>query len=576
MKKTKEQIIEILEGMAVFLQLQGANPFKVRAFENAARSLETFSEDLEPLLVEKKLQTIQGVGKGIAAAIEEISQTGTFQEFEDLKKEYPETLLELLKIPNVGPKKVKALYEKLGIKTIGELEYACNENRLTTLDGFGEKTQAKILEGIAFLKKTKGQYLLPEVLEQIEPIVEEMKKWKEIDQISIAGSLRRHKETVHDADVVCSSTSSDKIMAKFLKLPEAGTLIGSGETKTSIVLKSGLQVDLRVVTPKEFPFALHHFTGSKEHNTWIRGIAKDKGLKLNEYGLWKGKKSLPCKSEEEIFKALGIPYIPPELREAKIEIEIVEKKSNVPNLVNLSDIKGFFHLHTTYSDGSNSLEEMVAKAQNSGYEYVGISDHSQTAVYASGLKEEDIERQHQEIDRLQKKYSKIRIFKGIESDILRDGKLDYPDSILKKFDFVIASVHSQFNLTEKEMTDRCLCALRNKYTTMLGHPTGRLLLGREGFAVNITKLIDEAANLGKCMELNSHPHRLDLDWRLLPYAKNKKVMISINPDAHSTNGVDAIQFGVMMARKGGLEKKDIWNTMPLKLMEKKLEEVHKD
>ena len=400
-----------------------------------------------------------------------------------------------------------------------------------------------------------------------------MESWKEIEKVSVAGSLRRGKETVHDGDLVCSSKNPEKVMTKFSKLAEVGTIIGQGPTKISVILKTGLQLDLRVVAPDEYAFALLHFTGSKEHNTWMRGIAKDRDWKLNEYGLWKGKKSFSCSSEEDIFKTLGLPYVPPELREAKIEIELVEQKKPIPKLVEEKEIRGFFHMHSTYSDGVDSIEAMVKKAQSMGYEYVGLSDHSQTAVYANGLKATDIKRQHQEIDQIQKKFPDIKIFKGIESDILRDGSLDYSDAILKQFDFVIASVHSQFNLNEEEMTDRCLVALRNHYTTMIGHPTGRLLLGREGFPLNLTKIIDEAAKLGKCMELNSHPHRLDLDWRMLPYAKKKGVKISINPDAHSTLGIEDIQYGVIMARKGGLEKNNVWNTMTTDQMEKKLREI---
>ncbi len=561
--------------MAMLLELEGANPFKIRAFENASRSLETFSEDLDALVQAKQLQTLPGIGKGISADIEELATTGQLKVFEELKRKFPETLFELLKIPNVGPKKVKVLYDKLDIKSIGELEYACLENRLVTLPGFGEKTQAKILNGIAFLKKNKGKYLYSEVIEQIQPIFLIMKSWKEIQDVSIAGSLRRGKELVHDADLVCSSTVPEKVMEKFLKLKEAGTLLGKGPTKISIVLKSGLQVDLRVVSPKEYIFALHHFTGSKEHNTWMRGIAKDKGYKLNEYGMWKNEKTISCKKEEDIFSALGLPYVEPEMREGSLEIQYIEKKQKLPELVKDKDIKGFFHMHTTYSDGTNSLEEMIQKAVDMGFEYMGISDHSQTAFYANGLKLADIEKQHKEIDKLQKKFQNIRLFKGIESDILKDGSLDYPAGVLKKFDFVIASVHSQFNMPENEMTERCMKALQNPYTTMIGHPTGRLLLGREGFAINITKLIDAAAKYGKCMELNASPHRLDLDWRILPYVKEKRVPVSINPDAHSTTGIEDIRFGVVMARKAGLESKNIWNTMPLKQMERRLEEIRK-
>ncbi|MCC7460036.1 MAG: DNA polymerase/3'-5' exonuclease PolX, partial [Proteobacteria bacterium] len=564
MQKNKQDVIELLDEMASLLQFEGANPFKIRAFENAVRALETFSDDFDDLVKNKKLQTIPGIGKGISADIEEFYQTGTVKARDEIKQKYPETLFELLKVPNLGPKKVKALFEQLDIKSLGELEYACMENRLVQLPGFGEKTQKKILDGIQFLKKNKGLYLYADVIGQVQELVDHMRTWKEIDQISIAGSLRRGKEVVHDADVVCSSASPEKVMDHFTKNKFVGTVTSKGDTKSSVVLKTGFPVDLRVVAPEEFPYALHHFTGSKEHNTWMRGLAKEKDLKMNEYGLWRDEKIVPCKSEEDIFKALGLSYVPPELREAMIEV----KQKKMPELVELNDIKGFFHMHTTLSDGENTLEEMVQKAIDLGYEYIGLSDHSKTAYYANGLKEADILKQHEEVDRIQKKYKQIRIFKGIESDILADGSLDYPDKVLKKFDFVIASIHGQFNFPEEVMTERCVRALQNPYTTMLGHPTGRLLLGREGFKLNLNKVIDTAADHGKVLELNSHPHRLDLDWRVLPQVKSKKVMVSVNPDAHSVRGIEDIQYGILIARKGGLEKQNVLNTLSATQIEK--------
>jgi DNA polymerase (family 10) len=521
------------------------------------------------LVANKQLQTISGIGKGISADIEEFYSTGTVKALDEIKQKYPATLFELLKVPNMGPKKVKALFQELDIKSLGELEYACIENRLVQLPGFGEKTQKKILDGIQFLKKNKGLYLYADVVHQIVDLVSQMRKWKEIDQVSMAGSLRRGKEVVHDADIVCSSSDSAKVMKLFTTNSLAGTVTAQGDTKATIVLKTGVPVDLRVVSPTEFPYALHHFTGSKEHNTWMRGLAKDRGLKLNEYGLWRDEELILCKSEEDIFKALGLSYIPPELREAMIEV----KTKKMPQLIEQKDIKGFFHMHTTRSDGKNSLEEMIQKAIEMGFEYMGVSDHSKTASYANGLKENDILDQHEEIEKLQKKYKQIKIFKGIESDILPDGSLDYPDKVLKKFDFVIASIHGQFNFPEEVMTERCVRALQNPYTTILGHPTGRLLLGRDGFKLNLNKVIDAAAANGKILELNAHPHRLDLDWRILPQVKSKKVQISINPDAHSTRGIEDIQFGVLMARKGGMEKENVLNALSAAQIEKKLEEI---
>jgi len=358
-------------------------------------------------------------------------------------------------------------------------------------------------------------------------------------------------------------------MDKFVAMPGVVQVLAHGETKSSVILGKGLQCDLRVVTDKEFPYALHHFTGSKEHNTAMRTRAKETGFKMNEYGLFKGEKLVPCNDEAAIFKALGLAYIPPELREDNGEIEAAER-GKIPELIELGDLRGFFHVHSTYSDGRNTLAEMVAAAAEMDIEYIGISEHSQTAFYAGGLKEADIDRQFTELDHLQKKYPKLRIFRGVESDILPDGSLDYPDRVLKNFDFVIGSVHASFNMPEEEMTKRCVRALENPYCTILGHPTGRLLLNREAFKIDLHAIIDRAANLGKIVELNANPYRLDLDWRVVGYAKEKRVRLAIDPDAHDTKGLSDIRFGINMARKGGLTKRDVFNTLPVAAMEKAL------
>lgn len=568
-KMDKSEVAAALEEVGMLLELKGENPFKVRAFGNAARTLESLDQDLAQLVEEKRLEELKGVGKSLAEAITALVKTGKFADFEKLKKEFPETLFELFKVPGLGPKKVKVLYEKLDVKSLGELEYACKENRLLKLEGFGDKTQQKILAGIEFIKKNTGRFLYSNVVDQAEHVVKKMSGWDEIEEISIAGSLRRGKEIVKDVDIVCASKSPVKVMEKFISMGGVGTVIAHGDTKSSVVWTNGVQCDLRVVTRKEFPYALHHFTGSKEHNTAMRSRAKEMGMKMNEYGLFKGEKLIPCKTEEEIFKALGLAYIPPEMREDLGEIETA-LKGKIPDLLEYNDLKGFFHIHSNYSDGRNTLEEMVSAAAKMGMEYIGLSDHSQTAFYAHGLKEADIDRQHKEIDQLQKKFPKLRLFRGIESDILPDGALDYSDRVLRKFDFVIGSVHAVFTMTEEEMTKRCAAALKNPYCTILGHPTGRLLLAREGFKINMKTMIDLAAAEGKIIELNANPHRLDLDWRLLHYAKGKGVRMAVNPDAHDVEGLTDIRFGVKMARKGGLTKKDVINTLPLAQMEKLL------
>ncbi len=571
---TKDDVISMLKEMAMLLELSGANGFKVRAFQNAARTMETFSDSLDEYVREGKLTTLSGIGKGIAADIAHFYENGQLDVLEELKDEFPSGLFDLFRVPNLGPKKIKVLYEELGIGSLSDLAYACQENRLLKLKGFGQKSQDKILEGVRFLEQNAGQHRYHQAYAQVRALVDQMQAWPDVQQISIAGSLRRKKEVVKDADILCSSTKPSQVMKKFTSLQEVQSIIASGDTKTSIQTKEGMQVDLRVVAPEDYATALHHFTGSKEHNTLLRSRAKKRGMKINEYGVFEGDTKLTIESEAELFKALDLEFIEPELREGLQEIQWAEN-DKLPNLVTEQDIQGFFHMHTTYSDGKHSLEEMVQAAIEKGYQYMGVSDHSQTAFYAHGLKKADIKKQHEEIDQLQKKYKDIRIFKGIESDILPDGSLDYSDDVLQTFDFVIGSVHANFQMDQNKMTERCMKALENPYLTMLGHPTGRILLGRKPFAIDMHRLIDRAASLGKIIELNASPYRLDIDWRLLPHLIEKGGMISINPDAHSIEGIDHVKYGVHVARKGGVEAKHVLNTLPLDQMEQRLEEIRK-
>jgi DNA polymerase (family 10) len=471
----------------------------------------------------------------------------------------------MLKISGLGPKKIHALYEQLGITTVGELEYACHENRLVELKGFGKKSQENILTGIEKLKIYKERRLYAEVEGQAEALLKSLTKYKDVSAVSIAGSLRRGNETVKDIDILASSSNPEKLAQAFVNLDEVAAVIASGETKVSVNLKSGVNADLRIVTKDEFPYALHHFTGSKEHNTAMRGRAKDMNLKMNEYGLFRGEKNIVCHSEGEIFSALNLQFIEPELRENMGEIEAAEK-GLLPQLIEEKDVQGLFHIHTNFSDGGESLESMVLAAKEMGLKYIGISDHSRSAYYAAGLKEEDIERQHELIDKLNEKYRPFYIFKGIESDILPDGNLDYNEEILACFDFVIAAVHSGFNMPATEMNGRIKKALQNPFTTMLAHPTGRLLLSREPYALNILEIIDAAAKFGKALELNANPHRLDLDWRNCIHAKKKGVKIAINPDAHQIAGLQDIGFGIKIARKGWLTKGDCLNCLTLEEM----------
>ena len=563
----KETAVQILEQIAILLELKNENPFKIRAYHNAARVLEGQTEDLKTLIETGKLEALKGIGSGISETIHELFEKGKLKYYEALRKSFPEGLLELLEIQGLGPKRVKVLYEKLGVKSVSELEKACRENRLLDLEGFGAKTQQNILLGIQSLKKSAGHFLISFALKEAGLFVDDLKKVKGIERIEIAGSVRRHKEIIRDIDILVTAKDSAKVHQAFVRYPQVELVLAHGDTKSSVALRSGIHCDLRTVEAKEFPFALYYFTGSKEHNVAMRTLVKKKGYKINEYGLFKGNRLIPCRDEEEIFKRFGFHYIPPELREGEGELEAA-KKGELPELVKAEDIRGVFHVHSTYSDGVASLEDMIRTAQKIGYEYVGISDHSQSAKYARGLEPERLKKQRKEIEELRKKYPKIRIFWGTESDILADGRLDYPDSILHDFDFVIGSVHSHFNLSEKEQTTRILRAMDSKYLTFVGHLTGRLLLAREGYAVDIAKIIEGAKEKEVTIELNANPHRLDLDWRYCPYAKKEGVRVSINPDAHSEEGLRDTVYGVGIARKGWLEKKDVVNTLSISEMEK--------
>jgi DNA polymerase (family X) len=556
----KKDVAQVLEKMGELLEIKGANPFKVRAFYNGARIIESVTQDLTALVENGSLKKVKGIGPGLFDVISELIKTGHCTELEKWTKSLPSGLLDLLRIQGLGPKRVKVLYEKLGIENLGQLEYACRENRLINLDGFGEKSQSKILKGIQHHSKTKGHFLVSQGVSDSAPLVRYLKKKKQVIRIEVAGSLRRHNEIIHDIDVLVSTKTPKTIHESFVSYSEVDQILAHGDTKSSVILKSGLQADLRTVSDREYPYALYYFTGSKEHNVTMRLIAKRRGLKISEYGIFKGKKLIPCKDEAAIFKTFGLEYVTPELRENTGEIECAQK-GKLPNLVTEKDIKGIFHVHSTYSDGRASLEAMVVRAQELGYEYVGLSDHSQTATYAHGLTAARVKEQHKEIDRLRKKLKRIKIFRGIESDILADGALDYPEKVLREFDFIIGSIHSRFNLSEKEMTERICNAVEHPRMTMLGHPTGRLLLGRPGYALNFDAIFDAARKADVVIEINANPHRLDLDWRECKVAKSKGLKMCINPDAHSLEGLEDVPYGVGIARKGWLEKKDVLNSM---------------
>ncbi len=565
----KKQISKIFNETATLLELKDADFFKVRAYRRAARSLNTSDIDLSSSTNIGDLKSIEGIGKNIANHIMELISDGTFHEYEKLKSSTPPGLMDMLKIQGMGAKMVKYLFKKLGISDIEGLEQACLENKLSILPGFGEKTQNNILKGIHALKKYKNRFLFGEVVKQAENILEKVRKSKFVLRASLGGSIRRKNEVVKNIDIVASTDDPGKVIDLFTTLDEAEDVIAKGDTNSSIRLDNGINVDIWTVKDWQFPYALHYFTGSTEYNIAMRSVVKKLGFKMDEYGLLKNDTLIKCKSEEDIFKFFGMAYIPPELRENFGEIEAATR-NQLPDLVTNKDIKGIIHVHTTYSDGKITLEQMTRQAIKIGFKYIGISEHSRSAWYAGGLKEEDIDTHLKEIDRLNKKFEDFKIFKGIESEILNDGSLDYDNHVLKKFDFIIIAIHSNFNMKKKDITARIIKAIENPYSTILAHPTGRLLLARDPYEVEVEDIIDAAAANGVALELNASPFRLDLDWRYAKYAKKKNVKVFINPDAHDLDALYDYRFGINIARKGWLEKNDIANTMNAQEMEEYL------
>ena len=573
----KNQVASLLDEIGSLLELQeGSNPFEVRAYQNAARAVNSLDGDIEQLTREGKLKGVPGLGTTIIKRIEEAVETGHIALYDELVETTPPVKIEMMRIPGVGPKKINVIYNQLQVKSIPDLVQACEENKVAALPGFGKKTQDKIIQGIAFLAQHAGRFLYPVAEEEASHIYTVLKELPEIVRLQVAGSLRRRRETVGDIDMVASvadSASEDArrhIMEVFTSQPSVQAITGKGETKSSVVLSSGINLDLRVVNDSQFPYTLHHFTGSKEHHIPLRRRALSMNMTINDYGLFKGKEPnlelVPCRYEADIYAALGMAYIEPELREDMGEIEAAIN-GTLPVLVQESDLKGVLHVHSTWSDGHNTIREMAEACIVRGLTYLGLTDHSKTAAYAGGLNEDDLRRQHEEIDQLNKEYAgRLYILKGIECDILRDGSLDFSDDVLATLDFVVASIHSLFNLPPEEQTQRMLRAISNRYVDIVGHPTGRILLGREGYALDIEAVIDAAAEHGTCIEINAHPSRLDLDWRYLHRARDKGIKIPIDPDAHVIGGLDDMRFGIGIARKGWLRASDVLNTMTTEVL----------
>jgi DNA polymerase (family X) len=585
---TKSQIAEVLQEIATLLELKDENPFKIRAYANAARSLETFGGNLSDLQDEEALAKIPGVGKAIAAKIRELAATGSLKYLEELRGEFPAAILDLFSISGLGAKKIKALYEQLHISSIEQLREACESGRVAKLPGFGETTQAKICTAIERRAKHSGYFQFGQIEAEAESLRRDLAGHPDALQVEVAGSYRRRREVVRDVDLVVATKKPAAITEFFVEHALVESIIAQGPTKTSGRLRSGIQCDLRVVSSAEYPFALNYFTGSKEHNIEMRSRALQRGWTLNEYRLArlppnpKAKKvragqavkkpitKIPTVREEaDLYRALGLDFVPPELRENCGEFEAAEKHS-LPRLIEQENLRGTFHCHTVASDGHNTLEEMVAAARELGLEYLGIAEHSKSSIQAHGIDAVKLRSQIAAIRKLNKKLDGFRVFAGVECDILRDGKLDFEDDILAELDFAVASIHSVFNLPEAEMTKRIIRAIENPFITILGHLTGRLLLKRDPYLVDVPAVLEAAAATGTWIELNAAPKRLDLDWRWWPLAKQKGVKCVINPDAHRTERLQDLWFGVGIARKGWLTKSDVMNCLSLGKIESAL------
>ena len=569
----KEQVAEKLVEIGVLLELKGENPFKTRAYQNAARALESLTEPLATVIAENRLGEIKGIGDGLLQKITTLVTTGHLPYYEELKASVPSGLLELLTIPGVGPKKIKALRDKLDISSVLDLEAACKAGRVATLDGFGEKTQTKILEGIQFRRTYAARHNLDVALTVAEPLLDLLRSHPDVIRCSTGGSLRRWRETIGDIDFLVSTNQPAAVIDFFTSQPGILSVSAKGDTKASVILPGGIQADLRAVTDAEYAFALMYFTGSKEHNIVMRQRAIQRGLRLNEYGLFRSKEEtrdpklrVDCRMEEDVFAELDLSYIPPEIREDHGEFTASEQ-GKLPKLIEWTDLRGSLHNHSTYSDGHHPIEEIAQYCQELGCDYWAITDHSRASFQAHGLDPDRVREQIKAIKALNQRLAddgvEFQLLTGTEVDIMADGRLDFDDDLLAELDVVVASVHAAFAQNEAEMTKRFIRAAENKNVHILGHMTGRLLLEREPYKVNQQAVIDACAGTGTWIELNASPRRLDMDWRLWPYAKSKGVRCVINCDAHRNEQAGYLRLGAHLARKGWIEKADVINALPL-------------
>jgi DNA polymerase (family X) len=562
---SRKDAVAVLEEIAMWLDLQGANPFKIRAYTNAARALPGLEGDFEALVRSGDLKKEKGFGKALVEKLQELVETGKLGYLEDLRALFPPTLPLVMKLNGVGPKKVKLFYEELDVSSVDELEVACKDGRIAALPGCGERTATKILSSIARARESDGLFLYFTARKTADLVIANLRELPQVQRIELAGSLRRFKEVTKDVDMIASSAEPAAVMDHFVSLPEVTTVLNHGSTKSSVILANGMQADLRIVGDDVFPFALHHFTGSKDHNVAMRGRAIKRGMKVSEWGLFdtSGEEDvlIPCADEQEFFTKLDMRYVPPELRENMGEIEHAES-ADFPELVPDSAYRGVLHCHSHASDGSDTITALVDHAQSLGHDYLAITDHSKSSFQANGLSEERLHAQVDSICELRKDLSNFSLFAAIECDILTDGSLDYEDDLLNRLDFAVVSVHNAFSRPLEEQTARIIRAIEHPKARILAHPTGRILLRRDAYQIDLERILDAAIANGVAVEFNCNPSRMDLDWRLWHKARDRGVLCSLNPDAHALRHFDFIGPGLGFCRKGWLTSEDIINCWP--------------
>jgi DNA polymerase (family 10) len=566
-------IASIFEEIADFLEIEGANPFRIRAYRNAARTVSGLGAELKDMVAAgEDLTKLPGIGKELAAKLHEILETGTAKALIKLQERIPKTVIEMFKLPNLGPKRVRVLYQDLKIKNLDQLSKAARKGRIRVLEGFGEKTEKAIVEAVEARAQKEKRFKIAAVKPTVVSLVDFLKKVPDVIDVVAAGSYRRSRETVGDLDILVTARKSSPVMKRLLEYDAVAKVLSSGDTRSSVVLRSGLQVDVRLVEQTSFGAALQYFTGSKDHNIAIRRLGQQRGLKINEYGVFRFEKQMAGRTEASVYQTLDLTYIPPELRENRGEIEAAAD-NQLPELVELKDLKGDLHLHTHATDGRNSVEEMALAAKKHGLNYIAVTEHSDRLKVAGGLDPPRLMQQIDEIERLNDQLKGIRILKGLEVEILEDGALDLPDAVLARLDLVVGTVHSYFNLPLEKQTERILRAMDHRYFSMLAHPTGRLIDERDPYQVDMTRIIRKARDRGCFLELNSNPRRLDLYDIYCQVARAEGVLVSINSDAHSINDFNYLAFGVGQARRGWLEKDDVLNTRPLSQLLKLLKQT---